>query len=47
MVVEVPTGHVDAKGHRHHVAVTPGQYAAPLREALEKYVGCEVTPQGD
>lgn len=31
-------------GHRHHVAVTPGQVAAPLREAFEKYLGYEVTP---
>jgi L-fucose isomerase-like protein len=33
-------------GHRHHVTVTPGRYAAPLREALEKYLGFDVTPVG-
>ena len=33
-------------GHRHHVAVTPGEHAAPLREALEKYLGFDVTPVG-
>jgi L-fucose isomerase-like protein len=37
---------IGQKGHRHHVAVTPGQYAEPLREALEKYIGFEVTPVG-
>ena len=31
------------QGHRHHVAVTPGAAAAPLREALEKYLRYEVT----
>jgi L-fucose isomerase-like protein len=29
-------------GHRHHVSVTPGLVATPLREALEKYLGYEV-----
>jgi len=29
-------------GHRHHVSVTPGQVAAPVREAFEKYLGYEV-----
>jgi len=37
---------IGENGHRHHVAVTPGQYAAPLREALEKYIGFDVTPVG-
>lgn len=35
---------IGVSGHRHHVAVTLGQYAAPLREALEKYLGLDVTP---
>ncbi len=30
-------------GHRHHVSVTPGHVAAPVREAWEKYLGYEVT----
>jgi L-fucose isomerase-like protein len=30
-------------GHRHHTSVTPGQVAAPVHEAFEKYLGCEVT----
>jgi L-fucose isomerase-like protein len=34
------------KGHRHHVAVTPGRCIAPLREALEKYLGFDVTAVG-
>jgi L-fucose isomerase-like protein len=29
-------------GHRHHVSVTPGSLAAPVREALEHYLGCDV-----
>ena len=29
-------------GHRHHVAVTPGHVLEPAREALEKYLGCDV-----
>ena len=35
---------IGQQGHRHHVAVAPGQCAAPLREAMEKYLGFEVTP---
>ncbi len=35
---------IGEKGHRHHVAVAPGRCAAPLREAMEKYLGFEVTP---
>jgi len=39
--------HVGRKGHRHHVSVTPGWVAGPLREAWERYLGYEVTfPQG-
>jgi len=30
------------QGHRHHVSVTPGHVASPLREAFEKYLGYEV-----
>lgn len=37
---------IGSTGHRHHVAVTPGHCAAPLREALEKYLGFDVTPVG-
>jgi L-fucose isomerase-like protein len=29
-------------GHRHHVSITPGAVAAPVREALERYLDCEV-----
>lgn len=29
-------------GHRHHVSVTPEQVAAPVREALTRYLGHEV-----
>ena len=29
-------------GFRHHVSVTPGEVAAPLREAFQKYLGYEV-----
>jgi len=31
------------QGHRHHVAVTEGHVAEPLREALEDYLDCNVT----
>ncbi|MCY3020117.1 MAG: hypothetical protein NTW87_13955 [Planctomycetota bacterium] len=30
-------------GHRHHVTATPGHVAAPLEEALRKYLGFELT----
>jgi L-fucose isomerase-like protein len=33
-------------GHRHHVAIAPGMCAAPLHEALEKYLGFDVTAVG-
>lgn len=40
--------HVGYGGYRHHVSVTPGSYQAPLREALEKYLGFEVSlPQAE
>ena len=29
-------------GYRHHVSVSPGKVMAPVAEALEKYLGCEV-----
>ncbi len=31
------------EGHRHHVAVAAGIVVEPLREALVRYLGCEVT----
>jgi L-fucose isomerase-like protein len=34
--------HVGENGHRHHVSVTPGDVLAPVKEALAKYLGCEV-----
>jgi L-fucose isomerase-like protein len=40
--------HLGREGHRHHVAVAPGSVVAPLREALGRYLGYEVTvPQDD
>ena len=40
--------HVGMHGYRHHVAVTPGKHVAPLKEALEKYLGFDVTvPQAE
>ena len=39
--------HVGHNGYRHHVSVTPGLVQAPLREALNRYLGFEVAlPQG-
>ena len=39
--------HIGTQGHRHHVAVTPGSLRKPLTEALDHYLGFEVTaPQG-
>ncbi len=35
--------HLGERGHRHHVALTPGAVHAPVREALGKYLGYEVT----
>jgi L-fucose isomerase-like protein len=35
--------HVGMNGYRHHVGVTPGKYVAPLKEALERYLGFDVT----
>ncbi|PKO22933.1 MAG: hypothetical protein CVU38_06855 [Chloroflexi bacterium HGW-Chloroflexi-1] len=34
--------HVGHNGYRHHVSVTPGLIQAPVREALERYLGFEV-----
>jgi len=47
-VVEIPglqdvLLHVGQNGHRHHVSVTPGHILAPVREALEHYLGFQVT----
>jgi L-fucose isomerase-like protein len=40
--------HVGHNGYRHHVSVTPGLIQAPVHEALERYLGFEVTlPQGE
>ncbi len=39
--------HIGVHGHRHHVSITPGNFQAPLKEALEKYLGFEIAlPQG-
>jgi L-fucose isomerase-like protein len=35
--------HVGMNGYRHHVGVTPGKFVAPLQEALEKYLGFDVS----
>jgi L-fucose isomerase-like protein len=35
--------HLGEAGHRHHVAVTPQRLAGPLAEALQKYLGYQVT----
>ena len=35
--------HVGRAGHRHHVSLTVGHVLAPVREALEYYVGFDVT----
>jgi len=35
--------HVGREGHRHHVSVTPGHVMEPLKEALEHYLGLEVS----
>jgi L-fucose isomerase-like protein len=34
--------HIGYNGYRHHVGVTRGQVVAPVREALERYLGFEV-----
>jgi L-fucose isomerase-like protein len=40
--------YVGKNGHRHHVSVTPGHVLEPLKEALESYLGFEVTvPQSE
>jgi L-fucose isomerase-like protein len=35
--------HIGRHGYRHHVSLTPGLVQAPTREALEYYLGFEVT----
>lgn len=35
--------HVGMNGYRHHVGVTPGKYVAPIQEAMEKYLGFDVS----
>ena len=35
--------HVGRYGHRHHVSVTPGRVAEPVKEALEHYLGFDVS----
>ncbi len=35
--------HVGYGGYRHHVSVTPGSHLAPIREALTRYLGFEVS----
>jgi L-fucose isomerase-like protein len=39
--------HLGREGHRHHVAVAAGSVVEPLREALGRYLGCEVTVPQD
>jgi hypothetical protein len=34
---------IGSQGHRHHVAVTPGHHFDPIHEALDKYLGFDVT----
>jgi hypothetical protein len=34
--------HICANGYQHHVAVNRAQVAAPLNEALTKYMGWDV-----
>ena len=35
--------HLGQEGHRHHVALTPGEVMASTKEAMEKYLGYEVS----
>jgi L-fucose isomerase-like protein len=35
--------HLGSEGHRHHVALTPGEVMASMREAMTRYLGYEVT----
>ncbi len=35
--------HLGTEGHRHHVALTPGEVMASTREAMVKYLGYEVS----
>jgi hypothetical protein len=35
--------HIGRYGFRHHVSITPGFVQAPVKEALENYLGFEVS----
>jgi hypothetical protein len=35
--------HIGRYGFRHHVSITPGLVQAPVKEALENYLGFEVS----
>ncbi len=35
--------HIGRNGYRHHLSLTPGKVQEPLREALEHYLGFEIT----
>ena len=35
--------HIGKNGYRHHVSATPGSVVGPVREALENYLGFDVT----
>jgi hypothetical protein len=35
--------HVGYNGYRHHVSVTPGLHTEPVREALSRYLGFQVS----
>jgi L-fucose isomerase-like protein/uncharacterized membrane protein YbaN (DUF454 family) len=35
--------HAGSRGYRHHVSIAPGSLLAPVREALENYLGFEVS----
>ena len=34
--------YIGRNGHRHHVSIAPGDVVAPVKEALEYYLGFEV-----
>jgi L-fucose isomerase-like protein len=39
--------HIGVNGHRHHVSVTPGRVRKPLIEALQHYLGFDMTTPQD
>ncbi len=39
--------HIGYNGHRHHVSVTPGAVVQPVREALQHYLGFDVSVPQD